>query len=389
MKHTILPIFFFLTFTISCSERKQELKQEYTHEIILDIKNAKDISELKKITESEYLILETPNETDYIGTFDKVIQKGDKIVILDETKQTIWVYNLDGTLYSKINRSGEGPEEYRNIRDIHYDEEKESVYIWDGGVLLYLYEYSLTGKFKSKIFFQVYADHFYIHDTIVLFGSFSANFLNDKQCNKYIHKFTKDGTYLDSHFEIPEKLVHKFTTKKNIFTGNDDICFIPEYSETVYSLDSNLNFCNYISIGFTDKTINSEPITISPENRKKTRKSLQYGAELTIYGNYVKNIEVIYETNSHIAFNFRHKRIAYTAVYNKISRKTTVFLHNTYYYDMSLKPFSYTEDAFISIDDPSILEDVDPKSIINYESIKEKGLGSVINQVVIYNKIIE
>ena len=70
-----------------------------------------------------------------IGDISKVILKDDRVYVMDnKITNSLFVFNRNGRFVNKINRVGQGPEEYIDLLDMFYDEYENTINIlsWTG-----------------------------------------------------------------------------------------------------------------------------------------------------------------------------------------------------------------------------------------------------------------
>lgn len=119
-----------------------------------------DLDKVKKeesINMSDYfkedvkvIILET-NDTSLIGEISTLRVMGDYIIIKDDIRESVFVFNRDGTFLHKIGNKGHGPEEYSSVVDACVDVAKKEIYLYDfseGKILSYHIE---SGDFIKSI----------------------------------------------------------------------------------------------------------------------------------------------------------------------------------------------------------------------------------------------
>jgi hypothetical protein len=126
--------------------------------IVVDVNKEypqKELSRLQDIADVEYVPLEI-NDTfllncrnvDYLDDEIIVTHNGD---YYSESDGNIFVFDRTGKPLKRINRLGEGPEEYNNrISSIVYDRENQELYVCDGHKQK-IFVYDLTGGYKREL----------------------------------------------------------------------------------------------------------------------------------------------------------------------------------------------------------------------------------------------
>lgn len=129
-----LMIATFICIFTSCSQNKEKyivsdcdiphIHVELT-DYLLDIMSSNN----KYFKSVKYIQLETsPNFL--IGKIDKIITGSDRIYIMDcFISKAVFIFNQDGDFINKIDRRGEGYEEYQDILNIFYDDIEEIINI--------------------------------------------------------------------------------------------------------------------------------------------------------------------------------------------------------------------------------------------------------------------
>ncbi|RHJ87852.1 6-bladed beta-propeller [Parabacteroides sp. AM08-6] len=148
MKHTNTILAFILAIMIAgCEENKQTTDDLITVDVTKTPSSKKDLI-LQDFMDVEYIPLETKD--DFLN--QGVVQAVGKDVILVKNRNDdgdIFVYDRTGKALRKINRKGQGGEEYIYIYNIILDEDKGEMYIND----IYakkIVVYDLYGNFKRN-----------------------------------------------------------------------------------------------------------------------------------------------------------------------------------------------------------------------------------------------
>ena len=147
MKREIVLYSFFLSvFVTGCFSDKTgqdglpfiDVKKKYPEKEII----------LTDIADVTYLHLSTVDD-DYLyrGKISCVTEN--TIVVVDNVSESILFFSKDGTPKSRINRRGQGPEEYLGVLGMIYDEKADDVFVVTGMNTIKVY--SSTGMYKRKI----------------------------------------------------------------------------------------------------------------------------------------------------------------------------------------------------------------------------------------------
>jgi len=152
-KYILIALFAYIT--VSCSNNNESAAQLYdTETITVDIRKSSksivDFSFMLDTTEFEIIPLETTDEC-LIANVSKLFFKNNKVVVYDELQQGAFIFNKDGSFYSKIRNIGNGTGEYpAGINDIFASE--HFIYVLDPpfGIM----QYDFDGKFIKKLDMQ-------------------------------------------------------------------------------------------------------------------------------------------------------------------------------------------------------------------------------------------
>jgi len=113
MKKLIIPFIFTVLFFICCN-KNTDSDQVDLERIVVDIKQLEyetDGTFLVDTTSFEVVALET-NPKCLIGEIAKVHLRRDKIIVYDELTKSAFIFNRDGSYYSRVHALGNGPGEY-------------------------------------------------------------------------------------------------------------------------------------------------------------------------------------------------------------------------------------------------------------------------------------
>ena len=219
-KSNVLILLSSLILTLSCNKTK-----EYN---LVYIFPEQEMTASDFIDQSRYVQLETTDAC-ILSTIDAIRQYKDMIAILSDRK--IFLFTSQGKFLTKIDRLGNGSEEYNTINDFQiYD---DNVYVLSG-IQNKLLEYTLEGSYKDTYALDDSYRHFVFtgKDRIVL----SSEDNNDKHYNFVYYDLgeRKVGASVD-RFE--KNQAYSFT-KHNVFLNSDSsllVCHPFDYS--VYSLE--------------------------------------------------------------------------------------------------------------------------------------------------------
>ncbi|MEY8486417.1 6-bladed beta-propeller [uncultured Parabacteroides sp.] len=148
MKSTTIFFLFILLITTGCKRRNQTADDLITVDVTKNSFPKKELI-LQDFMDVEYIPLETNEEFINQGCVDAI---GEKYIIVTNYRDDgdIFVYDRSGKAIRKINRKGQGGEEYISCRSVILDEENEELFIndfWARKIKVY----DLEGNFKRSI----------------------------------------------------------------------------------------------------------------------------------------------------------------------------------------------------------------------------------------------
>jgi hypothetical protein len=117
MKHAITVQNIFLVtlscFILACTEQKSG---NADHVIYFDTKKSVEKYDMKDITDGTFSIipLETTDDC-LISKIDKIEIKNNRIYVMDQLAQSVYVFDMDGKYLNKIHKRGQGPGEYAKL----------------------------------------------------------------------------------------------------------------------------------------------------------------------------------------------------------------------------------------------------------------------------------
>ena len=247
MKKTFtISAIFLIMMAVESSGQKQSGKNDL---IAVDVR--KNISQKKELIlqdfmDVEYIVLETKEDFLNQGIVEDI---GKEIIIIKNQNRirdgNIFIYDRSGKALRKINRQGQGPEEYTVTYNITLDEENEEIFVND----LFkrkIVVYDLFGKYKRSIKQKDGIGSYYTN----MFNFDKNNLIcynSDSKEKSFVLISKQDGS-ITKEIQIPFK-EHKFLQKisgEDIMRPGPYRPIIPYYdgnwilleisSDTVYTL---------------------------------------------------------------------------------------------------------------------------------------------------------
>ena len=193
MKKANTILIMFLLAMSACGEGDKQAAETITVDVSTDYPEKELI--LQDIMDVEYIPLETTDEFITKGIV-KAIGKNLLLVTNQSSDGDIFIFDRkSGKGLKKINRMGQGAEEYSYVSAIALDEEKQEMFVSDFGIRKILV-YDLSGNFKRS-FKNAGASYYnnlfnYDRDHLITYKSYSTPEENKQACHILVSK--QDGS---------------------------------------------------------------------------------------------------------------------------------------------------------------------------------------------------
>jgi len=205
---------------------------------------------LQDIMDVEYIALET---NDDFLTQGRVLTISKNFIVVKNRIDDgdIFFFNrTTGKSLKKINRKGEGPEEYFNVQEIVLDEDMDEMYVHNAAISGRILVYNLDGKFKRSIVIKQGFSFWYFHnfdrENLICY-----DYAMSLETSKNMHKHPlvliskQDGSITKEIQLIYEKLIN---TTMNIKIGDMGlwldiqyyplICYFDDWALSLASSDT-------------------------------------------------------------------------------------------------------------------------------------------------------
>jgi len=178
---------------------------------------------LQDFMDVEYIPLETTDEFVCQGI---VVAIGEKVILVINQilDGNIFVFDRNGKGLKKINRKGQGPEEYRFFQGFVLDEENSEFYVND--ISRHLLVYDLNGNFKRSIPCKGNYSKIYSFDSgsLICDDVYSGNDGEATDRPSFVIISKKDGSVLkDIQIPFKQKITTTVTSKFTIGDGDSRI----------------------------------------------------------------------------------------------------------------------------------------------------------------------
>lgn len=180
--------------------------------------------DLKEIADVEYVALETTDSSLLTSMCANFCISDKYIVTSDMYTGDIFFFTRSGKFVRKVNRLGNGPEEYSYLQDMVADFETEECFVYD------LYKkkvdiYSFEGIYKRSIPWMIanlYPWHNYNKDYLIGYhGSFSHKTYRCTDTHPFYFMSKKDGRLIPLNLMVPDGISSTLTIIKEKLTTGD------------------------------------------------------------------------------------------------------------------------------------------------------------------------
>ncbi|WP_298550020.1 6-bladed beta-propeller [uncultured Parabacteroides sp.] len=224
MKNTNTILAILLLAISACGEGNKQATEIITVDVSTNYPEKEWV--LQDIMDVEYVPLETTDEFITKGIV-KAIGKDVLLVTNQSSDGDIFVFDRkNGKGLRKINRMGQGAEEYSYVSAIALDEEKQEMFVSDYGTRK-IVVYDLSGNFKRSFKnadASYYNDLFnYDRNHLITYKSYSTPEENEQACHILISK--QDGS-IAREIRIPYKEMETPVVTK------DEFMVVPEFHQT-------------------------------------------------------------------------------------------------------------------------------------------------------------
>jgi len=242
---TILAIIL-TTIIVGCGGSKQSNDDL----IIVDVTKSYPKKELilQNILDVEYILLDDIN--DEFITHGRIAHIGNEILLGRNRNPAgdIFVFDKNGTGLKKINRQGQGPEEYLSMLNIILDEDNNEMLVYGISNGYKITVYDLSGTFKRSFANEKFLSPIFNFDWgHLLCGDDEFEFFDERQ-NRYMIISKQDGSVI-KEIQIPykEKKMRRIinSSGRTVFDGPGNQALIPNRdswilteisSDTIYQL---------------------------------------------------------------------------------------------------------------------------------------------------------
>jgi hypothetical protein len=262
----------------------------------------------------EYIPLET-GDNNLIGEINQIVIFKDRIYISDTYQtQSVFCYSMEGKFLYKLDKKGQGPDEYIKLNGIDIDRDKERLLIYSSENKIL--EYDMDGNFIESYKIDIWANSFSCtgNNRTIFYGDYTTNTQYEKK-QKTPNLFVMEkNKVIHTDLYFPSKInIGALTSNFNCFSnnGNGTVSLLDAYNDTIYHVTADsVKRAYYLDFGKKKKGNDFYSLIHNPATTLKTVG--QYQSDVDIC-----NIIAISETADCLFFAYRHRNIYHYAFYYK------------------------------------------------------------------------
>ena len=145
--YKLLALSICIVLCASCHRKENRLREQIVIDLLSNVQDTLNYSSF--VDSISYISLETTDQC-LVGSIKDVIISDKYILVLDKILPVVWIFDKEGHYLTKIDRKGDGPEEYVNLSQFDYDRKKEHVLLLDSWTQSILF-YGLDGSFVKRV----------------------------------------------------------------------------------------------------------------------------------------------------------------------------------------------------------------------------------------------
>jgi len=357
MKHFYLLQQSLFAFILLCLAACSSMQKE-TVKTLTVAKTSTDNIAMSEISSSVKTVALKTSDSLLIGSISKIMHQGNIIYLSDGN--ALYKFNNNGKFMGKIDKKGDGPDEYKGISDFQIDSNNDVWILSRKGKQLSLFGWDGSMKNSIKLNNLVSTICLLSDKTMYLFSGNETDGDNNAQI-KRLNLQTKqmEESYLPINSKKAQYLFVKSPNHFNRAQSSDKAYFFDIFNDTVYQVtEANITPAYYIDIN--KKNIPSSFFDSNYENIMVFFQALfkhDYAYGTAIFGESGKNYIVSYFYNKQ-----RH-----LALINKNNSKTKDFIGINNDVDLMNYPIALTGDKpFFIQNDNELIFALQPSEIIDY-----------------------
>jgi hypothetical protein len=315
-------------------------------EIRIDPSNVKPAYDISNDIEPEweFIALETTDDC-LISNIDKLIYKNGIYYLLDKQGYTLFLYDSEGKFISKLNKKGQGPEDYSQIET--FTVIGKNIWISDPNLrslICYDENLRMIDRYNTGDIMGVY-DMAAIGENICIATNYSRGKKENIQCGMYDVANKEITGFLYVPTQDDKTAVFKKTNQLGVFANS--CLFIHSYCDTIYRFKDN-QFAPAYKVVFSERY---EDIPLPIEKMMDTS-----------LAQMIRGMECIRQTHKKIIIGYGDGKYLMTAMYDKDKGECKVYPHIVNSNIGDLKTFPY--NTFF--DGAYVMSTNEPETILDF-----------------------
>lgn len=307
--HLSISVFIFL----SCTTNK---KWEEMELITFDVKESeiKRNTSLSELITIDSLIFLEQTENSLIGEISKVVVSDDRIYILDQyNSHAIFCFTKNGKFINSYRKLGRGPEEYVEINDIDYYNNK--IYISVSPFRILILDKNLN--FQEAIIIEEFKNRS-LNSSIIAMNNDTIIISDSELPYKYNFYSINEKRFI-SHQSPALGQGYGYRRPPIVKSISNQLFVTERYNDTIFIIEKNKVIPKYF--------INYEkPASIKEKNELINRSV--YDISPTKYHNRMSRNHLFFESNNYFYFSFFYNRNVHFYFRNKLNSNVLIFTDN-------------------------------------------------------------
>ena len=350
MKKSFLHLPILACAMLSCTGTEKE-EQACLKTITVDTKNP--ITTYKEVNLIEDVkLLPLGNEVS-VGGLQKLKIIKDRLIISDYQTSQIIIFSMHtGAVTEKINKKGNGPDEYNRIDDFYVDEALQYIEVLDGATQKVL-RYDLTGKFikSTKLPFGFNSFSKIKEDYI-----FAKNIsLNEEEWMYQLFIWNEKDKVKDKYIEIPRQKTNDviFASKSPLQRSQSSLIFQPIYIPKIYHIDEKFELIPKYCLDFGSAWITDELAYANTKGANPFEHMQRiYKSGKAYFVNFLEGDEFAL-----IYFNMGENNELYVCMYHQKTETSQVFKADNSNLCLGNEYVAYHDGYFVCIKQPFQLKE--------------------------------
>ncbi|MCE7992120.1 MAG: 6-bladed beta-propeller [Roseivirga sp.] len=344
----VLLVFTYLV--ISCEGKKDQKTTDsgsYQQQVdtirVVDIRRRLNASEALGDYKSVFL----KTDSLLIGKISKLLVADSKIFIADKSRDRVFVFDMEGDMLFHINRFGNGPEEYANMKDVGVNLDEGVIEILDGASRKVVQYDIYSGKFVGSKSYDFWPRLFSpLSGGSRLFYIGHANQEPFKPDSVQAEVYITDSLNRIVKVDLPHKAsgLSKIylMTRQNIYQrGEGGVLLVPMYNNHIYGVENDRLKLQYY-LDFGEKAIPRDFVLNFNRNPNDFGKYFDDSG----YASYIYDF---FESSGHVTFRFMAEGGHYRVIHDRSTGMAIAYrFWSNDEYRLNIQPIGVSGDYHLS-----------------------------------------